>query len=312
MIQETNNTDEATKTASQVNLPRDEIEEFMDGLYVSTSEATSRVLQFPLHAMEPHVIRLPVHHPHGQRVCFSEVTDLFELVDSGCPTELTAWFEFNAKHRAGRHLLYADYVELFLLLPQLHCWMPRQRGHGKTIGRINFIPPSAGEKYLLRVHLTHLAWMRSFEDVRMHNGITYKTFQEPCCQRGLLDDDQEPDNCLTEATTYRSSATLRQSFITILEFKQPEDPWGLWTRHKNNLLDDIVHQLRGYHTINTMPPAEKNKNMALLRVEELLQAQGKSLGIFRACICRPRPTSTAQPNCGRRNWTTTANSYEWK
>ena len=210
VIQDTNNADEANKTASQVKPPRDEIKEFMDGRYVSTSEATCRILQFPLHAMEPHVLRLPVHLRQGQSVCFSEDTDLIELVDSGCPTELTAWFESNAKHEAGRHLLYADYIDLFVWLPQLHCWMPRQRGHGKTIGRMYFIPPSAGEKYFLRVLLTHVAGATSFEDLRMYNGITYETFQEACRQRGLLDDDQEWDNCLAEAATYQSAATLRQ------------------------------------------------------------------------------------------------------
>ena len=114
----------------------------------------------------------------------------------------------------------------------------------------------------------------------MYNGITYETFQEACRQRGLLDDDQEWDNCLAEAATYQSAATLRQLFITILEFNQPEDPWGLWTRHKDDLLDNIVHGLRRSHTINTMPAAEEIENMGLLRVEELLQAQGKSLRDF--------------------------------
>ena len=140
--------------------------------------------------------------------------------------------------------------------------------------------PSAGEKYFLRVLLTHVAGAMSFEDPRMYNGITYERTQEACHQRGLLDDDQQWDNCLTEAAIYQSTATLRQLFITILEFNQPEDPWGLWAQHKDDLLDDIVHELHRSHTINTMPPAEEIGNMGLLRVEELLQAQGKSLRNF--------------------------------
>ena len=96
------------------------------------------------------------------RICSNWYTS---YIDSGCPTELTAWFESNAKHEAGRHLLYADYIDLFVWLPQLHCWMPRQRGHGKTIGRMYFIPPSAGENYFLRVLLTHVAGATSFEDL---------------------------------------------------------------------------------------------------------------------------------------------------
>ena len=40
VIQNTNNADEANKTASQVKPLRDELKEFMDGRYVSTSQAT--------------------------------------------------------------------------------------------------------------------------------------------------------------------------------------------------------------------------------------------------------------------------------
>lgn len=52
--------------------PRDELQEYVDGRYVSASEACSRIFSFPMHKELPNVVCLPVHCEGEQVVYFEE------------------------------------------------------------------------------------------------------------------------------------------------------------------------------------------------------------------------------------------------
>ena len=49
---------------------RDEIKEFLDGRYFSSSEACWRLFEFEMHGNNPSVYRLPVHLPNEQTMMF--------------------------------------------------------------------------------------------------------------------------------------------------------------------------------------------------------------------------------------------------
>ncbi|ESR49566.1 hypothetical protein CICLE_v10033686mg [Citrus x clementina] len=56
----------------------------------------------------------------------------------------------------------------------------------------------------------------SFESIRTVNGVTYPTFKAACYALGLLDDDKEWIDCLTEAAIWATENELRHLFVTIL------------------------------------------------------------------------------------------------
>ena len=279
--------------ASLVVEDEDEIAMFIDGRYISTSEATWRIFGFDLHNNSPSVIRLQVHLPEEQSMVFNsqaEREDLEMLAEEGGTTTLTAWLEANVKYPEGRHLLYSEYVEQFVYKSTLagREWCPRKRNVGQNVGRMYFVPPSAGERYFLRLLLNHVSGATSFQDLRTYNGVVHPSFHEACRQRGLLNDDTEWNNCLREAALSQSPTSLRRLFVTILEFNSPQDPYSLWCNHKASMLEDIIYQLQQEFTSNTMPSDAVIENMGLWELEQILRGQGKSLQQFSGM---PMPTN---------------------
>ena len=59
---------------------RDEIQEYVDGRYVSASEAAWRLFQFSMHDISPSVTRLAVHVENGQQVYFGAAARVEEVV----------------------------------------------------------------------------------------------------------------------------------------------------------------------------------------------------------------------------------------
>ena len=65
-----------------------------------------------------------------------------------------------------------------------------------------YINPTAGERFYLRLLLTAVRGPTSFEHLRTVDGTLYPTFQAACVALGLLDDDREWIDCLTEASVF--------------------------------------------------------------------------------------------------------------
>lgn len=83
--------------------PIDEVKQYLDGRYVSAVEACWRLLAFPLHAMQPSVVRLPVHLEGEQQLYFPADANPTHIANQPLPpTHLTAFFDHNrALHEAA-------------------------------------------------------------------------------------------------------------------------------------------------------------------------------------------------------------------
>ena len=66
-----------------------------------------------------------------------------------------------------------------------------------------------------------------------------ESYQEVCRQLGLLQDDKEWDEVLTEGSITKLSSALRELFITILLFSMPADPKQLFNHHYLEWTDDF-------------------------------------------------------------------------
>ena len=69
-----------------------------------------------------------------------------------------------------------------------------------------------------------------------------ESYQEVCRHLGLLQDDKEWDDVLTEGSVTKLSSALRELYTTILLFSMPADPKQLFESHYLEWTDDFVHE----------------------------------------------------------------------
>jgi hypothetical protein len=79
---------------------RDEVQNYLDGRYVSANKACHRLFAFDLHGMHPNVYRLVVHLPNEQTTYFPEGTTVGETMMRNNSTTLTGWCDFNRKAKS--------------------------------------------------------------------------------------------------------------------------------------------------------------------------------------------------------------------
>ncbi len=186
---------------------RDEIKIYQDGWYVSASEASHRLYGFHLHKEHPNVVQLAVHLKGRQTILFQEGTDATAVFNRNPHTTLTTWFAFNKTTR--EHLnpfapLCLALNTLYHDFPRIATWKKKEKQwalHTQTpgllpVGRMYFVQPSEGERYLLRLLLHHVPRATSFEDLactnrHLQHPTQHASFKEACQQRGLLQDDAE-------------------------------------------------------------------------------------------------------------------------
>lgn len=222
----------------------DEVSQYLQGRYIGPPEALWRLFEFPVHEEFPPVIQLAVHLPGEQPVYFQpdqsaeEIRQRLELSRS----TLTAFFQYNAEHEDGRNCLYQDFPSRYVFDKKHREWR-RRRNRGSAIGRMYYCSPVAGERFYLRLLLTSVPGPTSLEDIRTAAGTVYPTFQAACVALGLLEDDREWIDCLTEASVFASGAQLRSLFVTALVYGMVAEPAALWDRFKQAICDDLPHVL---------------------------------------------------------------------
>lgn len=260
-------------------LPKDEVQEYLDARYVSASEASWRLFEFDIHHRHPPVQRLQLHLPDQQSVYYypsrQTGSQLLERTNI-YRTTLTAFFEACCQYPdVAANLLYPDFPSKFVWKSNTKTWSLRQRGFS-MIGRVYFSIPSDGERYFLRMLLYNVPGPTSFEDLRAYQGTIYPTFQEACLARGLLESDNEWDMCLAEAGSIQTGSQLRGLFAMILINNSPGDPLTLFRTHLPNLSDDCRYKLQ--HRFHIAHPSDNQvMSLALHYLQIFLQRAGKSL-----------------------------------
>ena len=108
--------------------------------------------------------------------------------------------------------------------------------------------------------------LRSFENV------IYPTFEACCRARGLLVDDSEWRQTLSEAATTSFPRQLRELFVIILAMCDPSNPIDLWDEFKHFMIEDYTNL--GMYT-------RAAENHALKYIDESLSMNhGRSLANF--------------------------------
>jgi hypothetical protein len=259
---------------------RDEIKMFLDARYLSASEAFWRIFAFPLHETNPSVVRLAVHLPNQQFVVFnSELlgSEAQLALENKRKTTLTQWFAVNrseSKERlseevllapngdsnpSSQTILYPDFPEFYSWNNLGKFWKRRKKPKkSNAVGRVYAVPPNQGERFYLRRLLYHIPGAKNFQDLRTINGKLCVSFKEACRELGLLEDDSEWENCLSEAALIQSGKQLRNLFITILLHCSPENALALFEKFQVQLSEDYRYQLEKRSGINDLEKEARN------------------------------------------------------
>lgn len=262
--------------AAQAPAAADEIKMYLDGRYVSATEATWRIFQFRLHHEAPSVERLPVHLEGEHIVNFDPAHT--EEAAARATSKLLEWFKVNADPAEGpraRGIKYQDF-------PSYYRWsgkqwirraiQPGHRGYRPVIGRMYFIQPTQGERFYLRLLLTHVPGAKSYDDLRRPGpGLPpANTFKEAAIARGIAADDRVWEETIEEAVTTASCRQLIVLFATILAHNSPTDPKGLWDRFYKDFCRERMHELELDRQGNQDVPPDV-QNDVLWQIEDLLR-----------------------------------------
>ncbi|XP_068994247.1 uncharacterized protein [Neodiprion pinetum] len=251
----------------------DEVENYLNGRYISTSEAVWRLLEFPIHDRHPTVVHLAVHLENGQRVYFS-AENMQNIVENPPKTTLTAFFDPCTSDGFAKTLLHRE-------VPDYYAWANNKfsrRKRGQDVvghpgikkdaasGRVYSIHPSQSGCFYLRMILHHVRGPTSFQDLKTVDGIVEETYQAAYRDRGLENDNQW-EITLREASISQCPLKLRELFVVILLFCFPSEPLNLWDTFKDDLCQDIRHiaqqQGQDFDVYNEVMIQIKNKLLEL-------------------------------------------------
>ena len=194
----------------------DEPYKYLISRYISPQQAAWRILGYTTHGEFPAVIQLSVHLPGEQAVFFDKngSAAAIQIKLQKTSSTLMAFFEYNRDYKDGRGYLYYDFPPHYVYkrankgTPAY--WKPRQRDF--AIGRVSTCSPMAGERYYLRLLLTSVRGPTGFEDLRTVNGVLKSLFREACKDLGLLEDDNEWNNCFDKAKVFSLGTVLCRLF----------------------------------------------------------------------------------------------------
>ncbi|XP_071908337.1 uncharacterized protein [Coffea arabica] len=219
----------------------DEIKEFQQGRWVSAPEALWRIYAFRLNEMTPAVYSLQVHLPDHQYVSFDQNSDLSQLLKNidFSKTMLIEFFRMNRVNEKAQDLkyLYREFAEHFVWTPGKRKWTERSKQ--KVIGRLVTVKPSEGDRYYLRLLLSHVRAPTSFDDLLTVNGCRMNSFREIALHLGLLESDSYIEETLEEAVGFQMPSSLRFLFVTLLLHCAPTNPSLLWEKFEMKLSRDF-------------------------------------------------------------------------
>ncbi|XP_074381036.1 uncharacterized protein LOC141721793 [Apium graveolens] len=223
-----------------------------------------------------------IHGPCGDKSCTFRANEALGKVavrEKNKFSKLEAFFYLNSVDVNARKYTYDEIPHFYVWNDGERKWTMRKRSF--QIGRLCYVHHSTGEPWFLRLLLTKVRGATSFESLRTVNGVYYSTFRDACKEYGLLDDDKEWHEVLTQASTGGLPPQVRQLFVHIIVNCKVTDLKTLWSTHWKSMVDDILLRRRQscpntLFTLNDM----QLQFYALGEIDELLRSVGKSLKKF--------------------------------
>ncbi|XP_027082486.1 uncharacterized protein [Coffea arabica] len=255
----------------------DEIKNFQAGRWVAAAEAFWRIYRFNLNEMTPVVYTLQLHLPGQQMISFHKNTNLADLLDRAdfSKTMLTEFFHMNKTNKRAQNLkcLYRDFPEFFVWKTARKRWTKRKRK--RVIGRVVTVAPNEGERYYLRLLLSHVRAPTCFEDLLTVNGKLMISYREAAFQMGLLQSDTHLEDTLNKAAAFQLPSSLRTLFAILLAYCSPSNPRVLWEKYEPVMSSDF-ERAKSF-SVRTV---EHIRRCVLLDINKSLEQMGKNVNDY--------------------------------
>ncbi|XP_058756263.1 uncharacterized protein LOC131629499 [Vicia villosa] len=298
------------------NQPVDEIQQYLDCRYVSPSEACWRIYSYNIHGRKPAVEHMFYHFIGEKPIYYTDYARMENVLETASVTEsmFTAWLVANAKYEEARTLTYGQFVSKFVYHKKQREWKPRKKGF--TIGRLIWVPPTAGELFYLRMMLTVAKGPTTYEEIRTVDNIQFDTFRDACFAMGFLEDDKEYIAAIKEASHWGTGHFLRKLFVVMLFSGAVNRPAHVWEQSWLLLSDGVLHTQRALAANPELVlTQEELQNVTLIEIEKLLQANRRTLKDFSPI---PYPNAYVLEQLGNRliyderNYDTTSMNSEFE
>ena len=155
-------------------------------------------------------------------------------------TQFTAFFKLNENAEDVWQYAYSDIPCLYVYDKRIGMWKRRVRGAGKIISWLYTVHPNEAERFHLRILLLHIRGPTSFEALRTHNGVVYKSYKSAAAARNLLDTYDKWEQCMLEAVEVRMPSQLRELFAVLCALNMPSHPLTLFEQFEQHLIENYV------------------------------------------------------------------------
>ncbi|XP_071940017.1 uncharacterized protein [Coffea arabica] len=174
---------------------------------------------------------------------------------------LTKWFEINQSNVSVRNLTFVEFPSKWTWKQNRQQWEFRLQG--RCIGRLPYAHAHSGERYYLRTFLHKIRGAQSYEHLKTINGIVHPTIKAAYAALGLLNDDNEWNEALAEASTwafaknyeaYSVYLNLRNSYKNSTYLKEHAilaPKMGDVHKLNNKMLSMLPDQSHAYMSVDT-------------------------------------------------------------
>ncbi|POM62082.1 Helitron helicase-like protein [Phytophthora palmivora] len=234
-----NGSDMTTITIEGEEIQANEILRYLLGRYISPVEACMRLFGFPTHGSSHAVVNLTIHLEGMSLVTYRDhatTTQLQNLVRRGDRTKLTAFFNLCTQYPEGTAaFLYKDVPVMYRWDDRLKYWVPYKNTLLRWI-----------DWYTSR-HKTQSGFTLDFycaigDHPNLGNewsGLRYLSRRSTDCWN-----DQEWEEFLAEAVSFKMPSTLRELLGIILVYSQPDYASALCDRFKKDLTEDFFRSIQ--------------------------------------------------------------------
>lgn len=206
-------------------------------------------------------------------------------VVAGCHhTELDAFFKLNKSLQAKN--MPIDDMPMYVDVPETYTWESKPKVWKECVnkkilqlGRIHTVPHTAGNIFYLRMLLNHehSRGKTDFTDMLTLPSGQCDTYKQVCEKLGLLQDDSEWIEILSESALTMSLKKLRNLYFVILIWSVPANPRQLFDQFWHNWTDDFLQRAQRNNVSFT---DDQLQTMVLLDLKNQLFNVEKQLTYF--------------------------------
>ena len=121
----------------------------------------------------------------------------------------------------------------------------------------------------------------SFRDLKISPDRTLqRTYKEAAIKLGLLESDDEWNQCLSEPAVSFMPKQLHSLFVTILIFGEPAEPEALWNKYKEVMGEDLLRHNSESTQASIQDFRKCIDNEVLILLQEELEGMGTCLENF--------------------------------